>query len=231
MIVFPAIDLKDGKCVRLRKGEKDDITIFNHNPVMQAEHFKKIGFKWLHVVDLDGAFFAKSNHAEIIQGIIKTGMQIQLGGGIRSIDSIKMWLNLGVQRIVIGTMALKDPELAQKACKKYPNQIAIGIDTRDNYVATHGWTQDSDAEPIDIIQKFHNAAAIIYTDISRDGMMQGPNIEGIKHILNNSPIPVIASGGVTSNDDVKQLQALDNLYGAIIGRSIYEDKIDISLCI
>jgi phosphoribosylformimino-5-aminoimidazole carboxamide ribotide isomerase len=232
MKIFPAIDLKTGKCVRLQKGEMNNATIFNDNPLAQAFEFANLGFKYLHIVDLDGAVSGSSINQEIVSEIVKNvKIPVQLGGGIRSIADIKKWLDLGVSRVILGTIALKNPQLVIEACQKFPKKIIVGLDARNYFVATNGWLNDSDSTVIDIAKKFEDSevAGIIYTDISRDGMLLGFDYEGTKKLAQAVKIPIIASGGISSIDDLAKVFELKKfgVEGAIIGRSWYEKKISI----
>jgi phosphoribosylformimino-5-aminoimidazole carboxamide ribotide isomerase len=232
MKIFPAIDLKTGKCVRLQKGEMNNATIFNDNPLAQAFEFANLGFKYLHIVDLDGAVSGSSINQEIVSEIVKNiKIPVQLGGGIRSIADIKKWLDLGVSRVILGTIALKNPQLVIEACQKFPKKIIVGLDARNYFVATNGWLNDSDSSVIDIAKKFEDSevAGIIYTDISRDGMLLGFDYEGTKKLAQAVKIPIIASGGISSIDDLAKVFELKEfgVEGAIIGRSWYEKKISI----
>ena len=232
MKIFPAIDLKTGKCVRLQKGEMDNATIFNDNPLAQAFEFANLGFKYLHIVDLDGAVSGSSINQEIVSEIVKNiKIPVQLGGGIRSIADIKKWLDLGVSRAILGTIALKNPQLVIEACQKFPKKIIVGLDARNYFVATNGWLNDSDSTVIDIAKKFEDSevAGIIYTDISRDGMLLGFDYEGTKKLAQAVKIPIIASGGISSINDLAKVFELKEfgVEGAIIGRSWYEKKISI----
>lgn len=230
MIIFPAIDLKDGKCVRLFKGDMNQATIFNDNPAAQALEFEKSGFKFLHIVDLDGAIAGKSANEESIKAILKAiKIPAQLGGGIRSIAAIEKWLDMGLNRVILGTIAAKNPQLVIEACKKFPEKIVIGIDAKNGKVATEGWVETSEISVLDLAKKFEDCgtAAIIYTDISRDGTLSGADLSGTKHLAENLKIPVIASGGVSSLDDVKQIAELEKfgVIGAIVGRALYDKKV------
>jgi phosphoribosylformimino-5-aminoimidazole carboxamide ribotide isomerase len=232
MKIFPAIDLKTGKCVRLQKGEMDNATIFNDNPLAQAFEFANLGFKYLHIVDLDQAVSGSSINQEIVSEIVKNvKIPVQLGGGIRSIADIKKWLDLGVSRVILGTIALKNPQLVIEACQEFPKKIIVGLDARNYFVATNGWLNDSDSTVIDIAKKFQDSevAGIIYTDISRDGMLLGFDYEGTKKLAQAVKIPIIASGGISSIDDLAKVFELKEfgVEGAIIGRSWYEKKISI----
>jgi len=232
MIIFPAIDLKGGKCVRLFKGDMNQATIFNDNPAAQAQEFENAGFKFLHLVDLDGAIEGQSVNENSVKEILKSvKIPVQLGGGIRSIEAIEKWLNLGVSRVILGTIAAKNPDFVIEACKKFPGKIVIGIDAKDGKVATEGWVKTSEITAIDLGRRleFCGAAAIIYTDISRDGTLSGFDFEGTKKLAEALIIPVIASGGISNLDDVLKVKELEKfgVIGAIVGRAIYDKKIDL----
>ena len=232
MIFFPAIDLKDGKCVRLFKGDMNQATIFNNNPSSQALEFEKMGFEFLHLVDLDGALAGRSVNKSSIQEILKTvKIPTQLGGGIRTLQDIEEALSLGITRVILGTIALTNPKLVIEACKKFPGKIVIGIDAKNGLVATQGWVEDSKISAIELGKRLEycGASAIIYTDISRDGTLAGFDFEGTKQLAQNLLIPIIASGGVASDEDVAKLRQLkkDGVVGAIVGRALYEKKISV----
>ncbi len=229
MIIYPAIDLKDGKCVRLYKGDMNQVTIFNDYPSNQAKSFQDQGFKFLHIVDLDGAIIGNSANEKSVKEILKnTTIPAQLGGGIRSLETIEKWLGLGLNRVILGTIALQNPDLVKEAAKKFPNQIVVGIDAKNGMVATHGWVESSSTSVIDLAKKFEDVgvAAIIYTDINRDGTGEGVDFEGTKKLAENISIPVIASGGVGSIEDVRQVAQL-KIDGVIIGRALYDKKIEV----
>ncbi len=233
MMIFPAIDLKDGKCVRLFKGDMAQATIFNDNPAIQAKEFQDLGFKYLHIVDLDGAIAGDSKNKKSVQDIIKNiDIPTQLGGGIRSIDNIEKWLEIGVDRVILGTIALKNPELVKEACQKFPGKIVVGIDAKNGFVAIDGWVKTSEVKAIDLAKTYQDCgvAAIIYTDISRDGTLAGPNLLETQNLAQNISIPVIASGGVSNFMDILSIRDLkkDGVIGAIIGRAFYDKKIKIS---
>lgn len=234
MIFFPAIDLKDGQCVRLLRGEMDQATVFNDDPGAQARAFRDQGCEYLHVVDLNGAFEGKPVNADAVQSILVglDGVPCELGGGIRDMDTIDFWLDAGVARVILGTVALRNPALVKDACKKYPGRIAVGIDARDGFVAVEGWAEVSEVKAFDLAKQFEDAgvAAIIYTDISRDGAMQGPNTESTVALAKHVSIPVIASGGVSSLDDLRALKALSGglLEGVISGRAVYDGAIGVA---
>ena len=231
MIIFPAIDLKEGECVRLVRGDMAQATVFNDDPAAQARAFEAEGFTWLHVVDLDGAFAGKPMNAHAVERILAgVAMKVQLGGGIRDMKTVCGWLNKGVERIVIGTAAVRDPDFVREAARMYPQRIAVGIDARDGRVAIDGWAKTSDISALELGRRFEESgvAAIIYTDISRDGAMQGLNIEATVALADAVSIPVIASGGLASIDDVKRLLQPDcaRLAGAITGRALYDGRLD-----
>lgn len=232
MILFPAIDLKDGQCVRLLRGEMDAATVFNDDPASQAKAFETQGAEWLHMVDLNGAFEGKPVNGDAVAGVIAAiDIPIQLGGGIRNMETIDYWLEKGIRRVILGTVALRDPDLVREACKKYPGRIAVGIDAKGGYVAVEGWAEVSEMTALELAQKFEDAgvAAIIYTDIGRDGAMEGPNTEATIDLARSVSIPVIASGGVSSVADLIELyaQGSELLEGAISGRAIYDGAIDL----
>ena len=231
MIFLPAIDLKDGQCVRLVKGEMDQATVFGNDPGAQARLFAEAGCTWLHVVDLNGAFEGRPVNADAVAAILDAiDMPIQLGGGIRDHDTIERWLDAGVRRVILGTAALTDPDLVMTACKRHPGRIAVAIDARDGRVAVEGWSKTSDVRALDLALKFEDSgvAAIIYTDINRDGAMQGPNIEATAALARAVSIPVIASGGVSSLEDLIALRDCGaGLNGAISGRALYDGAINL----
>jgi phosphoribosylformimino-5-aminoimidazole carboxamide ribotide isomerase len=234
MIIFPAIDLKDGLCVRLKKGEMEQATVFNESPAAQAAEFLAAGFNWIHIVDLNGAFEGKPVNIDAVKSIIAAvggKMSIQLGGGIRDMATIKNWLDAGVTRVILGTAALRNPELVKDACKQYPGRIVVGIDGKGGKVAVEGWAETSDMEVVSLAKKFENAgvAAIIYTDINRDGLMGGPDLEGTAALARAINIPVIASGGVASTADIAEVKKTekDGVAGVIVGRAMYEGKVDV----
>ena len=231
MIIFPAIDLKEGECVRLVRGDMAQATIFNDDPAGQAQAFESQGFTYLHVVDLDGAFAGKPMNAQAVKRILAAvKMKVQLGGGIRDMKTVSGWLDKGVTRAIIGTAAVRDPDFVREAARIYPGRIAVGIDARDGRVAVDGWAKTSDISALDLGRRFEDAgvAAIIYTDISRDGAMQGLNIEATIALAAAVSIPVIASGGLASIDDVKRLLEPDcaRLAGAITGRALYDGRLN-----
>jgi len=232
MIFFPAIDLKDGQCVRLLRGDMDAATVFNDSPADQARAFQDAGAEWLHVVDLNGAFEGKPVNGAAVRAILAAiHMPAQLGGGIRHMQTIAYWLEAGIARVILGTAALRDPELVKAACKEFSGSIAVGIDARDGFVAVEGWAEVSEITALDLAARFEDAgvAAIIYTDIARDGAMQGPNTEATVAMARTVSIPVIASGGVSSMDDLRALKAAAGglLEGVISGRAVYDGHIDV----
>jgi phosphoribosylformimino-5-aminoimidazole carboxamide ribotide isomerase len=236
MIFLPAIDLKDGQCVRLVKGEMDQATVFGDDPGAQARLFAEAGCTWLHVVDLNGAFEGRPVNGGAVDAILAaTDMSIELGGGIRDLATIKMWLDKGVARVILGTVALKNPDLVRLACRDFPGRIAVGIDARDDFVAVEGWVETSKITVLDLAKKFEDSgvAAVIYTDIERDGAMQGPNIEATIALAKSVTIPIIASGGVSSMADLRVLQDAggDLLEGAISGRAVYDGRINVSAAV
>lgn len=230
MNLYPAIDLKDGNCVRLLHGEMDKATVFGTDPAAQAKHFEQAGFKWLHIVDLNGAFEGRSANAPAVEAILQSiTIPAQLGGGIRSMEHIERWLSAGIRRAILGTVALRNPTLVKEACKAFPNQIAVGIDAKQGYVAVEGWAETSEMKAVDLALKFEDAgvATIIYTDIGRDGAMKGPNIEETAALAETISTPVILSGGVSSIDDLKKIRQYEasGIEGAIIGRALYDGAI------
>lgn len=232
MIIYPAIDLKEGKCVRLYQGDMNRVTIFNNNPIDQARYFADNGFKFLHIVDLDGALQGKAINSEIVKDILNNvEIEIQLGGGIRDIKAVEFWLNLGLSKVIIGTAALKNPELVKLAAKEFPGQVIVGIDAKDDFVAVSGWVEDSKIKVIDLAKKFEDAGvdAIIYTDISRDGTLEGVNLSKTIELAKNISIPVIASGGVSDINDIERIKDSEKygIRGVIVGRAIYDKKIAI----
>lgn len=233
MLVIPAIDLKDGKCVRLRQGRMDDETIFSDNPVEVAGQWVEQGARRLHLVDLNGAFDGEPVNGEIVHKIAKTypELTIQIGGGIRTLETIQTYIGAGVDYVIIGTKAVKDPDFVTLACEEFAGHIIVGIDAKDGLVATDGWAEVSEVTAIECAKRFESDGvdAIVYTDISRDGMMQGVNVEATVELAKAIKIPVIASGGVTNMDDIKRLVpvAKSGILGAITGRAIYEGTLDL----
>jgi len=231
MILFPAIDLKNGECVRLKLGEMSEATVYNTDPGAQARAFEEQGFEWLHVVDLDGAFAGTSVNGAAVEAILKsTKNPVQLGGGIRSLEQIEAWLDKGLARVILGTIAVRDPALVKEACQKFPGKIAVGIDARGGRVAVEGWAETSDLTVVDLARRFEGAgvSAIIYTDIDRDGVLKGINWESTIELANAVSIPVIASGGLASMADIERMLEPDAavLEGAISGRALYDGRID-----
>lgn len=231
MILFPAIDLKDGKCVRLKLGEMDQATVFNDNPADQAAIFERQGFRYLHIVDLNGAFEGRPVNAGAVEAILKAiKMPAQLGGGIRDLATIEMWLEKGIGRVILGTVAVRNPALVREAAKRFPGRIAVGIDAKGGRVAVEGWAETSELTAIDLAHRFEDAgvAAIIYTDIDRDGILKGLNLPSTAELARATKIPVIASGGLASIDDIVALTQPEYriLEGAISGRALYDGRID-----
>lgn len=231
MILFPAIDLKNGLCVRLRQGEMDRATVFNDDPAAQARTFERQGFRYLHIVDLDGAFAGKAVNGAAVDAILDAiKMPTQLGGGIRDLAAIEAWLTKGITRVILGTVAVRDPDLVREACRRFPGRIAVGIDAKGGRVATQGWAETSDLSAADLARRFEDAgvAAIIYTDIDRDGLLTGVNWAATRALAAATAIPVIASGGLASLDDIKALLRPEHrrLAGAITGRALYDGRLD-----
>lgn len=231
MILFPAIDLKDGKCVRLKLGEMESATIYNEDPAAQARAFEQQGFEWLHVVDLNGAFAGKPVNGDAVKAILSaTRNPVQLGGGIRSLEQIEAWLGKGLARVILGTAALRDPELVKQACRKFENRVAVGIDAKGGKVAVEGWAQSSELGVIEMAKRFEGAgvAAIIYTDIDRDGILAGINWASTIELAGAVSIPVIASGGLASMKDIQRMIEPDAaiLEGAITGRALYDGRLN-----
>ncbi len=238
MILFPAIDLKGGQCVRLVKGDMAQATVFNTDPADQARQFAAAGADWLHLVDLDGAFAGKAVNAAAVEGILgAVDIPVQLGGGIREMSHIENWLGKGVARVILGTVALKNPDLVRAACKRFPSQIAVGIDAKGGKVAVEGWAETSELSALDLALRFEDAgvAAIIYTDIDRDGLLKGVNVTATAALAAALSIPVIASGGVSSMADIDALLAVipasrkkgGGITGVISGRAIYDGRLDL----
>ena len=231
MILFPAIDLKDGACVRLKLGDMDQATVYSADPAAQAKAFETQGFEWLHVVDLNGAFAGESVNGAAVEAILKaTRSPVQLGGGIRSLAHIEAWLARGLARVILGTVAARNPDLVKEACRKFPGRIAVGIDARRGKVAVEGWTKTSKLDVIELARRFEGAgvAAVIYTDIDRDGVLSGINWESTIDLADAVSIPVIASGGLASLADIVRMTMPDvtKLEGAICGRALYDGRID-----
>jgi phosphoribosylformimino-5-aminoimidazole carboxamide ribotide isomerase len=232
MILYPAIDLKDGQCVRLLRGEMSAATVFNDDPAAQARAFEQAGCEWIHLVDLNGAFAGEPVNAAAVEAILAAiSVPAQLGGGIRDMATIERWLSAGLARAILGTVAVENPGLVREAAKAFPGKIAVGIDARNGKVATKGWAEETDVEVTKLASSFEDAgvAAIIYTDIQRDGAMQGPNVAATAALANAVTIPVIASGGVASLDDLRALKDCGApLDGAISGRALYDGAIDLA---
>ena len=230
MILYPAIDLKDGQCVRLRLGDMEQSTIFNDDPAAQARDFAEAGCEWLHLVDLNGAFAGKPVNAEAVEEILAAvDVPVQLGGGIREMATIGAWLERGVRRVILGTAAVKDPMLVKEACRNWPNRVAVGIDAKGGKVAVEGWAEVSELTAEELAGRFSDAgvAAIIHTDVDRDGVLSGPNVATTSALADVTQIPVIASGGVSSLEDLLALRAAGNIAGAISGRALYNGRIDL----
>lgn len=231
MILFPAIDLKDGHCVRLRQGEMDQATVFNPDPAAQAKLFEDQGFEWLHVIDLNGAFEGKPVNGAAVEAIFDAvHVPIQLGGGIRDLETIAMWLDKGIDRVILGTVAVRDPDLVRKAAHDFPGCIAVGIDARDGKVAIEGWAETSEMTALDLARRCEDSgvAAIIHTDIARDGALKGLNLDATLDIAEAVMVPVIASGGLASLEDIKTLlePRCAKLDGAVAGRALYDGGLD-----
>ena len=231
MILFPAIDLKDGQCVRLKLGDMEQATIFNDNPAAQAKRFEAQGFEWLHLVDLNGAFEGRPVNGRAVEEILKAiAIPVQLGGGIRDLATIEHWLSRGVTRVILGTIALRNPDIVRESCKEFPGEIVVGIDAKAGHVAVEGWGESSTLTAIELGKRFEDAgvSAIVFTDIDRDGILKGINFEKTLELANSVNIPVIASGGLASIKDIERLLEPDCaiLEGAISGRAIYDGRLD-----
>jgi phosphoribosylformimino-5-aminoimidazole carboxamide ribotide isomerase len=231
VILFPAIDLKNGQCVRLEQGDMARATVFNLDPAAQAKSFASQGFEYLHVVDLDGAFAGKPVNALAVEAMLRmVSMPVQLGGGIRDLGTVEGWLEKGITRVIIGTAAVRDPELVKSAARKFPGRVAVGLDARDGKVAVEGWAETSQVTALEIARRFEDAgvAAIIFTDIARDGLLKGLNLDATISLADSISIPVIASGGLASIEDVKAMLApqAKKLEGAIAGRALYDGRLD-----
>lgn len=231
MILYPAIDLKDGQAVRLLKGEMDRATVFNDNPAAQAEQFVAAGCEWLHLVDLNGAFAGRPVNAGAVEAILaRASVPAQLGGGIRDMATVERWLDKGLRRVILGTVAVENPDLVREAARAFPGRVAVGIDARNGLVATRGWAETTQVQATELARAFEDAgvAALIYTDIDRDGAMQGPNIAATAALARAVDIPVIASGGVSRLEDIKALKACGApLDGVISGRALYDGALDL----
>lgn len=233
MIIFPAIDLKDGVCVRLKKGEMDQATVFNTDPGAQARDFQAQGFQWLHCVDLNGAFAGKSANTDAIKAIrAAIDLPIQLGGGIRDMKAVEGWIEAGITRVILGTAALTDPQFVKDAAKAFPGKVVVGADAKGGKIATQGWADVSDLTPIDLGKRFEDAgvAAILFTDIDGDGLLKGVNVTATAALARALTIPVIASGGVGSIADIDNLLAANepNIEGVVVGRALYDGRIDVA---
>lgn len=236
MIVFPAIDLKGGQVVRLAEGDMDRATVYGDNPAAQAQIFADAGSQFLHVVDLDGSFAGRAENREAVEAILQSFEgHVQLGGGIRTRESVEGWFNLGVSRVVMGTAALKDPEFVKDMAREFPGGIVVAVDARDGFVATQGWADVSDVAVVDLARRFEDAgvASLLFTDIGRDGLLKGANIEATVDLARRVNIPVIASGGVKGLDDIRllALHAEDGIEGVITGRALFEGKLDLAAAI
>lgn len=232
LIIYPAIDLKDGQAVRLLHGDFDKMTVYAPDPAVQARQFTDAGCEWIHVVDLDGAVAGNAVNKEAVSGIIKSGAKIQLGGGIRDMAAIEGWLAAGVSRVILGTAALKDPELVKQAAKAFPDHIAVGADAKDGMIAAEGWLETSEVPVLELVQRFEacGVAAVIFTDISRDGALTGVNIDATARLAEQVSIPVIASGGVSSIEDIKACAAAayTGIDGVITERALYDGRLDLA---
>ncbi len=236
LIVFPAIDLKGGQVVRLAEGDMDRATVYGDDPAAQAMLFAEAGAQHLHVVDLDGSFAGRAVNAEAVESIVRTFPgHVQLGGGIRNRESVERWFDLGVSRIVIGTAALKDPDFVKGAARDFPGGIVVAVDARDGFVATDGWAEKSDMEVIDLARRFEDAgvAALLFTDVGRDGLLKGCNVQATVDLARATDIPVIASGGVAGIADIRMLaiHARDGIEGVITGRALYDGRLDLAAAI
>lgn len=234
MLIIPAIDLKDGQCVRLRQGVMEDSTVFSDAPVDTAKRWVDAGCRRLHLVDLNGAFAGEPVNGDVVTDIAKAypNLPIQIGGGIRSLETIEYYIKAGVSYVILGTQAVREPDFVAMACAEFPGKVIVGLDAKEGLVATDGWAEVSDLQATDLARKFESCgvAAIVYTDIARDGMMQGVNVEATLNMAHASSIPVIASGGITNLDDIKALRAVSSqgICGAITGRAIYEGTLDVA---
>jgi len=231
MILYPAIDLKDGKVVRLRRGDFAATTVYDDDPTVPAQRFADAGCQWLHLVDLNGAVLGKPANADAVRAVLKKiSIPVQLGGGIRDLATVQTWLDAGISRVILGTIALQDPDFVRMVCDKFPGRIAVGIDARNGLVATDGWLKTSAVTALDLARRFADAgvAALIYTDIDRDGVLGGPNISATLALAEAVPIPVIASGGVATLDDLRVLKKTQKISGVISGRALYDGRIDLT---
>lgn len=229
MIIYPAIDIKDGNCVRLKQGKMDQETVFSVEPVKQAKAWEAAGFGWIHVVDLNGAVEGKPRNIYAVRKIVEAvKVPVQLGGGIRDVQTAEAWIEAGVSRIILGTIAIEAPKVVAELCAKFPGQIAVGIDAKGGMVATRGWVKKTKTKAVDLAKKLEDigVCAIIYTDIERDGVMEGPNLPETLELAKSVKIPVILSGGVSSIDDVRQIKETNLIQGIVIGRALYDGAID-----
>jgi len=228
MKIFPAIDIKDKKCVRLIKGDFDNQIEYEMSPVEQAGRYKEHGFKNLHIVDLDGALTGKTVNVDVIQNIVgKFDLRVEIGGGIRNFESIQKYIDVGVEKVILGSAAIKDKNFLKEACEKFLNKIALGLDAKDGYLSVSGWKENSNQLTLDYLKEVNDfgVSRLIYTDINRDGMKQSPNFEETANVANKSNCPVIISGGVSSIDDIKKAKSLKNIEGIIVGKAIYDGDI------
>jgi len=228
MKIFPAIDIKDEKCVRLVKGDFDNKTEYKNSPIDQANSYKDHGFKNLHIVDLDGALTGETVNINIIQEIVKKSkLKVEIGGGIRNFESIKKYLDIGAEKVILGSAAIKDKKFLKEACQKFPNKIALGLDAKDGYLSVSGWKENSNQLALDYLDEVNDygVSRLIYTDINKDGMKQSPNFDETSKVAANSNCPVIISGGVSSIDDIKKAKSLKNIEGIIVGKAIYDGDI------
>jgi len=233
MILYPAIDLKQGEVVRLKQGDMEQATVYGSDPAAVARGFEEAGFEWIHVVDLDGAFAGQTINLQSVEAIVDSvSIPVQLGGGIRNMAGVEAWLDRGISRVILGTAAVRDPDLVKVAAKAFPGRIAVGVDARGGKVAVEGWAEVSELDAIDLAKHFEDAGitAIIYTDIGRDGLLKGLDFEGTRAIADHVSIPVIASGGLAGIDDVRTLLKAENrkIAGAIVGRALYDGRLDVA---
>lgn len=230
LTLYPAIDLKGGECVRLFQGRMDESTVYNKDPASQAREFENAGFSWVHIVDLDGAFAGAARNGAAVEAILSgVSLKTQLGGGVRDMAAVERWLCAGMARVILGTAAVNDPDFVNEACRAFPGQIVLGVDAKDGRVRTDGWDGETEKSPVEVVKAYEGqgVAAVVYTDISRDGALQGVNVEATAALADAVAIPVIASGGVASVDDISALRgAHDNIEGVIIGRALYDGRID-----
>jgi len=235
MLVIPAIDLKDGRCVRLRQGDMREETVYSEDPAAMALYWEGLGARLLHVVDLNGAIEGEPRNFSQIEAILKRAAgPVQIGGGIRTIDTIRLYLSHGASRVVLGTAALQDRTLLERACAEFPNRILVGIDARDGTVAVRGWTSLSDVSVMELLQTLsgYSLCGVIHTDIARDGMLEGPNLVALREIVEGSPVPVIASGGITRVEDIRAIRSLGlRVEGAIVGKALYDGKLDWNIAV